>query len=101
MDGTLRERLQPHFQPPASGLARERLAEVEPAFPAGFLTPPLRTLLLGLADHSEFLWGIVARAPERFVALVEQAPELGRRLVSRRSGTARSGRRASSATPPA
>lgn len=75
MDGTLRERLRPRFQPLTSGLARERLAEVEPAFPEGFLTPPLRTLLLGLADHSEFLWGIVARTPERFVALVEQAPE--------------------------
>ena len=75
MDGTLRERLQPRFQPVASGLARERLAEIAPAFPDGFLTPPLRDLLLGLAEHSEFLWQIVSRTPERFVALVEQAPE--------------------------
>ncbi len=75
MDGTLRERLRPRFQPVPSGLARERLAEIAPAFPDGFLTPPLRDLLLGLADHSDFLWRIVARAPERFVALAQQAPE--------------------------
>ena len=75
MDGTLRERLRPRFPPVASPLARERLAEIAPAFPDGFLTPPLRDLLLGLADHSEFLWQSVVRAPERFVALVEQAPE--------------------------
>ncbi len=53
--------------------AEARLAEI--AFPDGFLDGPLRALLLGLADHSPFLWQLVARAPERLVALVEGDPE--------------------------
>ncbi|KQP76380.1 bifunctional glutamine-synthetase adenylyltransferase/deadenyltransferase [Methylobacterium sp. Leaf111] len=55
--------------------AAARLAEVAPAWPAGFLDAPLRALLLGLADHSPFLWQLVARAPERLAALVEAEPE--------------------------
>ncbi|MFC6791810.1 bifunctional [glutamine synthetase] adenylyltransferase/[glutamine synthetase]-adenylyl-L-tyrosine phosphorylase [Methylobacterium komagatae] len=84
MDGTLRERLRPRCEPNASPLARERLAEIAPAFPAGFVTPAMRALLLGLAEHSDFLWQIVTRSPALFVALAEQAPEAANaELVSR------------------
>jgi glutamate-ammonia-ligase adenylyltransferase len=55
--------------------AAARLAAVAPAWPAGFLDAPLRALLLGLADHSAFLWQLVARAPDRLAALVEAEPE--------------------------
>ncbi|MDP4025730.1 bifunctional [glutamine synthetase] adenylyltransferase/[glutamine synthetase]-adenylyl-L-tyrosine phosphorylase [Methylobacterium sp. NEAU 140] len=75
IDGALRERLQPRIHPTPSPLAEARLAEIEAAFAPGLLTPPLRTLLLGLADHSPFLWQAIVRAPERLAALVTQPPE--------------------------
>ena len=34
-----------------------------------------RDLLLGLADHSPFLWGLAARDPARLAGLLERAPE--------------------------
>ena len=70
--------------------AAARLAEVAPAWPAGFLDAPLRALLLGLADHSPFLWQLVARAPERLAALVEAEPEaaLARAGLPRDAGPA-------------
>ena len=72
---SLRARLSaaPVLSEPAAAAAR--LAEVAPAWPAGFLDGPLRALLLGLADHSAFLWQLVARAPDRLAALVEAEPE--------------------------
>jgi [glutamine synthetase] adenylyltransferase / [glutamine synthetase]-adenylyl-L-tyrosine phosphorylase len=78
---TLRERLNPNLGLADPEAARARLAEVAPAFPAGFLTPPCRDLLLGLADHSPFLWQAVARAPGRVVALLEQPPEAASREI--------------------
>ncbi|NGM33949.1 bifunctional [glutamine synthetase] adenylyltransferase/[glutamine synthetase]-adenylyl-L-tyrosine phosphorylase [Methylobacterium sp. DB0501] len=36
---------------------------------------PGRDLLLGLADHSPFLWGLAARDPARLAGLLERAPE--------------------------
>ena len=75
MDGTLRERLRPPPLSEASPLARERVEEIAPAFAAGFLTPPLRALLLTLAEHSPFLWGLVARDPARFADLMDRSPE--------------------------
>ncbi|GJD37535.1 bifunctional [glutamine synthetase] adenylyltransferase/[glutamine synthetase]-adenylyl-L-tyrosine phosphorylase [Methylobacterium aerolatum] len=75
IDATLRERLAPRIAPEVSALARERLDEIAPLFAAGFLTGPVRALLLGLAEHSEFLWRIVARSPELFAGLVDRSPE--------------------------
>lgn len=86
-DRTLRGRLRPRLYPSASPVASERLAEIEGAFSPGFLTPPLRALLLGLADHSPFLWQILARDPARFAALVDQPPEeANAALVARQRG---------------
>ncbi|ACL60321.1 bifunctional [glutamine synthetase] adenylyltransferase/[glutamine synthetase]-adenylyl-L-tyrosine phosphorylase [Methylobacterium nodulans] len=36
---------------------------------------PVRALVLGLADHSPFLWGLIAREPDRLARLLAQAPE--------------------------
>lgn len=71
--GSLRSRLTraPVLSDPVR--AEARLADV--AFPAEFLDTPLRALLLGLADHSPFLWTLIAREPERLVALAEANPE--------------------------
>jgi glutamate-ammonia-ligase adenylyltransferase len=74
-DGTLRERLQPRLLTGEDPLAGERVAEIAGAFAPGFLTPPLRTLLMGLAEHSPFLWSIVARNPALFASLADRSPE--------------------------
>jgi glutamate-ammonia-ligase adenylyltransferase len=78
---TLRESLRPGLRLADPEAARARLAEIEPAFPAGFLTPPCRDLLLGLADHSPFLWQAAARSPDRLVALLGQEPEAASRDI--------------------
>lgn len=84
VDDALRGRLRPSLHPAGTADMSGRFAEIEAAFPPGFLTPPLRDLLLGLAGHSPFLWGIVEKDPGRFVALVEQSPEkAGAALVAR------------------
>lgn len=86
-DRSLRGRLRPSLLPAGTPTAADRLSEIEAGFPPGFLTPPLRDLLLGLAGHSPFLWGIVERDPARFVGLVEQSPEAaGAALVARQRG---------------
>ena len=72
---TLRESLRPCLRLADPDAARDRLAELEPALPAGFLTQPCRALLLGLADHSPFLWRAATRSPDRLVALLEQPPD--------------------------
>ena len=90
--GTLRERLTkaPILTDPAS--SARRLAEVEGRFPKGFLDAPMRALLVGLADHSPFLWQSVARDPERFVALSRQAPEAANAaIVARQREAGRQG----------
>lgn len=74
--GSLRDRLA--TAPPlydAKGAAA-RLAEVEDAFPKGFLDARMRALLLGLADHSPFLWQLVVRDPQRLAALGDRSPEV-------------------------
>jgi glutamate-ammonia-ligase adenylyltransferase len=78
---TLRESLHP--RPPLADpeAARARLAEIAPALPPGFLTPPCRDLLLGLAAHSPFLWRACLRAPERLVALLDQPPDAASRDI--------------------
>ncbi|TXM93102.1 hypothetical protein FV222_22655, partial [Methylobacterium sp. WL103] len=64
--------------------AAARLGDVEPAFPPGFVTPPMRALLLGIADHAPFLWRLIAQAPDRFVALAGQAPEAADAAITTR-----------------
>ncbi|MGU3663966.1 bifunctional [glutamine synthetase] adenylyltransferase/[glutamine synthetase]-adenylyl-L-tyrosine phosphorylase [Methylobacterium sp. A49B] len=71
---TLRESLSPRLRLADPDAARARLAEIEGAFPPGFLTPACRDLLLGLADHSPFLWQAATRAPDQLVALLNQPP---------------------------
>jgi [glutamine synthetase] adenylyltransferase / [glutamine synthetase]-adenylyl-L-tyrosine phosphorylase len=38
--------------------------------------PKLRRLLLGIADHSPFLWRLIAQDPDRLVILLEQSPHV-------------------------
>ena len=78
---TLRDSLNPRPRLADPDAARARLAEIAPAFPAGFLTPACRDLLLGLADHSPFLWQAVRRSPDRLVALLEQPPDAASRDI--------------------
>jgi len=73
--GRLRDRLHRAPALVAPEAAARRLADIEAAFPEGFLDAPLRALVLALAEHSPFLWPIVARDPARFVRLVSRAPE--------------------------
>ncbi|MCJ2136572.1 bifunctional [glutamine synthetase] adenylyltransferase/[glutamine synthetase]-adenylyl-L-tyrosine phosphorylase [Methylobacterium sp. J-026] len=81
---SLHARLRPRLRLADPGAARARLAEIAPSLPAGFLTPPCRDLLLGLADHSPFLWQACLRAPDRLVALLDQPPDAANRdLVAR------------------
>jgi [glutamine synthetase] adenylyltransferase / [glutamine synthetase]-adenylyl-L-tyrosine phosphorylase len=82
--GSLRASLSPGLRLAAPEAARARLAEIAAALPPGFLTPSCRTLLVGLADHSPFLWQAITRSPERLVALLDQpADAASRALIAR------------------
>lgn len=84
---TLRAGLRPRLGLADPDAARARLAELAPALPAGLLTPACRELLLGLADHSPFLWRAATRSPERLVALLEQSPDAASRdIIARQRG---------------
>jgi len=84
---TLRAGLRPRLGLADPDAAQARLAELAPALPAGFLTPACRDLLLGLADHSPFLWRAATRSPERLVALLEQSPDAASRdIIARQRG---------------
>ncbi|GJD48772.1 Bifunctional glutamine synthetase [Methylobacterium crusticola] len=51
-----------------------------------------RALLLGLADHSPFLWGLAARGPDRLGELLAEAPEAAHAaLVAGQRGAAAAG----------
>ncbi|MGU3541074.1 bifunctional [glutamine synthetase] adenylyltransferase/[glutamine synthetase]-adenylyl-L-tyrosine phosphorylase [Methylobacterium sp. A54F] len=54
--------------------AAGRLAELEAARPGIAGDPPTRSLLLGLADHSPFLWGLAFRDPDRLAQLLDGDP---------------------------
>ncbi|WP_264044955.1 bifunctional [glutamine synthetase] adenylyltransferase/[glutamine synthetase]-adenylyl-L-tyrosine phosphorylase [Methylobacterium flocculans] len=73
--GSLRARLSaaPVLSDPEG--ARARLDAVAPLLGPAGLDPAVQTLLLGIADHSAFLWPLIARAPERLAALLEAEPE--------------------------
>ena len=69
--------------------AAARLREVEAAF--GHLDEAGRALLLGLADHSPFLWQRVVRDPGRVAAMLERPPErVVADLIARQRSAARS-----------
>ncbi|GJE54249.1 MULTISPECIES: bifunctional [glutamine synthetase] adenylyltransferase/[glutamine synthetase]-adenylyl-L-tyrosine phosphorylase [Methylobacterium] len=55
--------------------AEARFATIAGALPASLRTGPARDLLLTLADHSTFLWGLAARDPEGLARLFDEAPE--------------------------
>lgn len=63
--------------PPLSNpeAAEARLAEIAGSLPADLRAGSTRDLLLGLADHSPFLWSLAARDPERLARLLRDAPE--------------------------
>ncbi len=70
--------------------AAARLAEIAPSLPDPLLSGPARDLLLGLADHSPFLWGIAARDPDRLAGLLQAAPEASlARIVADQRGAGR------------
>ena len=71
-------RAAPRLAAPAA--ARRRLAALaaEPAAAAladSLALGPVRDLTLGLADHSPYLWGLVAEDPERLARLLAAPPE--------------------------
>ena len=58
--------------------ARSRLADLleeDEGLTSLAQQPAVRNLLLGVADHSSFLWRLIRRDPERLRVLLEQAPE--------------------------
>lgn len=72
MTGALRERLSTAPVLSDVGTARARLSELPEALRTDDRLAPL---LLGLADHSPFLWQMCLRAPEALAQLVETSPE--------------------------
>jgi [glutamine synthetase] adenylyltransferase / [glutamine synthetase]-adenylyl-L-tyrosine phosphorylase len=79
LNGTLAERLvdAPRLSAPAE--ARRRLAvllqEPEAAGLAGAAANErVRSLLLGLADHSPYLWGLITEDPARLARLLSRPP---------------------------
>jgi glutamate-ammonia-ligase adenylyltransferase len=60
-------------------LAQRRLADLLHAHPDGLQhlaeEPHVRALLLGLADHSSYLWRLISRDPERLLRLLTQSLE--------------------------
>src|SRR5579871_5191740 len=78
LSGSLAERIvaAPRLAAPAE--ARRRLAALVAAEPAlGHLlaNPETQSLALGVADHSPYLWSLVADDPARFLRLLRAAPE--------------------------
>ncbi|AWB20021.1 bifunctional glutamine-synthetase adenylyltransferase/deadenyltransferase [Methylobacterium currus] len=79
MTGPLAARLTraPRLAEPDRAQARlsDLLAEAPDLAPLLAEGGPARDLLLGLADHSPFLWGLAARDPARLAGLLERPPE--------------------------
>ena len=58
--------------------ARSRLADLlenEEVLAALAQQPAVHDLLLGVADHSQFLWRLMRRDPARLIGFLEQSPE--------------------------
>jgi glutamate-ammonia-ligase adenylyltransferase len=70
-------------KPAKSALARARLAEFIAATPRDCAEsllalpdwPEIETLLLGVADQSPFLWGLIRRDPARLLRILHTEPE--------------------------
>ncbi|SEP19216.1 glutamate-ammonia-ligase adenylyltransferase [Methylobacterium sp. ap11] len=79
MTGSLSARLAraPRLADPERAHSRvaDLLAEAPGLAPLIGEGGPARDLLLGLADHSPFLWWLAARDPARLAGLLERAPE--------------------------
>ncbi len=79
MTGPLSGRLTaaPRLAEPERAQARlaDLLAEAPDLAPLLGEDGPARDLLLGLADHSPFLWGLAARDPARLAGLLARPPE--------------------------
>ncbi|QRE75711.1 bifunctional [glutamine synthetase] adenylyltransferase/[glutamine synthetase]-adenylyl-L-tyrosine phosphorylase [Methylobacterium aquaticum] len=79
MTGPLSARLTaaPRLAEPerAQGRLADLLAEAPDLAPLLGEGGPARDLLLGLADHSPFLWGLAAREPARLAGLLARPPE--------------------------
>lgn len=79
MTGPLSARLTaaPRLAEPerAQGRLADLLAEAPDLAPLLGEGGPARDLLLGLADHSPFLWGLAARDPARLAGLLARPPE--------------------------
>jgi glutamate-ammonia-ligase adenylyltransferase len=80
MTGTLSERCTtaPRLAAPAE--ARRRLATLmqtpqAAGLAASIASDPVRCLLLGLAEHSPYLWTLVTEEPARLARLLGQSPE--------------------------
>ena len=94
MKDTLAERLKAAPRLAAPAATRGRLAALLQSPAAAALAPALevervRALLLGLADHSPYLWTLVAEDPARTARLLSEPPEdplaaLNRALFARR-----------------
>ena len=73
--GSLRARLRAASVLSDPEAAAARLNDAGPTLGASAQDERVRALLLGLADHSPFLWHLVAREPERLVRLLKTEPE--------------------------
>ena len=76
--GPLAARLSKAPKPVDLRAARASLADLlenEDSLAALAQQPAVRDLLLGIADHSTFLWRLMRRDPARLTAFLEQAPE--------------------------
>jgi glutamate-ammonia-ligase adenylyltransferase len=90
-EAALGARIEPGVLPLERRQAAARLADLlaeaaqtEAAAPlAGYLEarPAVRDLLLALADHSSFLWGLAAADPARLYALLDADPQTSRSRI--------------------
>ena len=77
--GSLAVRLCKAPKPADVRMARSRLADLlenQELLAALAQQPTVRDLLLGVADHAPFLWGLMRRDPARLIGLLERAPEV-------------------------
>src|SRR5258708_3648270 len=76
MLGTLAQRLIAAPRTARLAMARRKLESVEwPDGKAWLDGPGVRALLLGVADHSPFLWGLIEAEPARAARLFAEPPE--------------------------
>ncbi|HLH48347.1 MAG TPA: bifunctional [glutamine synthetase] adenylyltransferase/[glutamine synthetase]-adenylyl-L-tyrosine phosphorylase, partial [Roseiarcus sp.] len=79
-EATFAERLSAAPRPAEAAAAKRRLAGLVAEDAAAPLAPLVerkktRDLLLGIADHSPYLWGLISEDPARLARLLGEAPE--------------------------